>query len=112
MTDLTAEFHETMLRTYQEARQFDYHATRFRIMLEKHGGVETACRLLKAVNAQEGLTRLWEHGRLDLAVEYHILQPRFHDLFNESTRSEAAGRLEDLRYVVNDDGNLREFSSC
>ncbi len=106
MSDLTTEFHRAMIHIHQEAKEFDYHATRFRMMLEEHGGVETARRLLNAVDAQVGLTRLWEHDRLDLAVEYHVLQPRFRDLFDESIRAAAARRLEDFHHVVDENGNL------
>ena len=96
-----------MLRIYEEAKKFDYYATRFRMMLEKHGGVETARRLLAASNAQEGLTTLWEHDRSDLAVESLVLQPRFRELFDANIHSEAATRLHALGYSVDDDGHLR-----
>ena len=111
MTRPTADFYETIIRTDQEARKFDYHGTRFRMMLKEYGGVETACRLLDAVDTQEGLAWLWERHRLDLAVEYHILQPRLHDLFDGSTGSQAARRLTDLHYFVDEDGNPRKFSN-
>ena len=111
-TSLEAEFHQAMLRIYQEAKTFGYHATRFRMMLEEHGGVETARRLLNAANTQDGLTRLWDHQRLDLAVEYHVLQPRFHSLFDESIRSKAGERLNAFDYVVDEDGNLQRLGSA
>ena len=111
MVALEAEFHQAMIHIYEEAKEFDYHATRFRMMLEEHGGVETARRLLNAGNAQEGLTRLWEHGRLDLSVECHILKPRFSSLFDEDIRSEASERLRNMGYIVDDDGNLRRLGN-
>ena len=41
MSDLESEFHQAMIRIYQEAKEFDYFATRFRMMVEQYGGVET-----------------------------------------------------------------------
>lgn len=111
MNDLAAEFHQTMIRVYEEAKKFDYYAERFRMMLEEHGGLKTARRLLNATNAQQGLTRLWENDRLDLSVEHHILQPRFKELFDENTRKEASNRLKDLDHFVDEDGNLRCFGN-
>ena len=101
-----------MLRIYEEAKKFDYFATRFRMMLEEHGGVGTARRLLAASNAQEGLTTLWENGRLDLSLEFQVLQPRFAELFDESTRSEATTRLRNLGYIVDDEGKLRRVETA
>lgn len=112
MTDLVAEFNQAMLGIYEEAKEFDYNATRFRMMLEEHGGVETARRLLTASDAQAGLTRLWENDRLDLSVERHVLQPRFRDLFDESLRREAANRLDTFGFTVDEDGILGRSSKA
>ena len=106
MSDLETEFHRAMIRIYQVAKDFDYFATRFRVMVEQHGGVETARRLLSAGNAQEGLTRLWELNRLDLSVEYHLLNPRFQELFDDNIKEEAARRLGELGYTVDQAGKL------
>ena len=59
MSNLEMDFHQAMIHIYQEAKDFDYFATRFRMMVERNGGVGTARRLLSAGNAQEGLNRLW-----------------------------------------------------
>ena len=107
MSNLETDFYQAMIHIYQEAEDFDYFATRFRMMVEQHGGVETARRLLSAGNAQEGLTRLWELNRLDLSVEYHVLHPRFQELFDNNTKVEATRRLSELGYTVDEVGDLR-----
>ncbi len=112
MTNLESEFHQAMFNIYYTAsRDLAYTPYIFYKMVAQHGGVETARRLLSTEDVQYGFDQLWEHGRLDLTVEYHVLQPCFKELFDENTQNEAARRLKDLGYFVDEDGNLSEFSS-
>ena len=113
MTKLESEFDQAIFNIYREAlRSLRYNARLFVEMVASHGGVETARRLLSTQDIQYGFDKLWEHGRLDLTVECHVLQPRFRELFHENILREATRRLKDLRYFVDEDGNLRELGSA
>ncbi len=88
-----------MINIFLEARSAcKYTATRFIQMVSEKGGLETARVLLAADTPQEGFTRLWECGRLDLTVEALVLKPEFAPLFSEHERSEARRRLEAYGY--------------
>ena len=66
------------------------HATRGRSI---RGGLAYAQRLLAKPVAQDGFTRLQQHGRLDLAVEALVLDLRFRSLFTPEELAEAQRRL-------------------
>ncbi len=108
MMDLESEFHQIMFGIYERAlRELNYNAQFFVRMIAEHGGMETARRLLDTEDIQYGFDKLWEHDRLDLTVECHVLQPRFNKLFNDGIQREATRRLKDLGYIVDEYGNLR-----
>ena len=94
MTDHKNEFHVSMLNIYYKAKQYcNYNPTRFHQMVQEHGGVETAKRLLATPDVQVGLTTLWECGRLDLSMEALVIDPRFEELFSAEEREIARERL-------------------
>jgi hypothetical protein len=96
---LSARFHDDMLETYHLlSRQYGYRATYFLQMIEEHGGVETARRLIKSAQPGEGLTRLWELKRLDLSVEAYVLHAEYTPLFTEEERRIASERLKAYGY--------------
>jgi hypothetical protein len=96
---LEERFHKAMVNIYETAKdECDYNATHFIQMVAKHGGVETARRLLRGREPQYGFTALWDCGRLDLTVEAHVLKPEFTELFTDEERSVARQRLEDYGY--------------
>ena len=98
-TDLEAEFEEALRATYQAASQRGYVAAYFLQMLEEHGGVETAKRLLATATPQTGLFGLYNLGILNESMEAVIYDnPRFHALFTQNEVSEARKRLEELGY--------------
>jgi hypothetical protein len=85
-------FDERMMRAYLQAKiDAGYNATRFHQMLTEHGGVETARRLLPQMS--DGFTQLWQRKRLDLTVEWIVLEPQWHDLFSDEERDIARRRL-------------------
>ncbi len=43
-------------------------------------------RLITSAQPWEGFTALWERRRLDLTVEAHVIQYRFHPLFTDAER--------------------------
>lgn len=93
---LVEEFHEAMVQVYVGAkREAKYNATWFLQMVETRGGLDAAHELLRAREVQTGLTALWERNRLDLSVEYLVLQPKSQCLFTDEERAVARQRLKD-----------------
>ncbi len=108
MDNLEQQFEEEMWGIYKEAKRppCRYNAGYFRNMLIDYGGRETARRLLGTTEIQEGFTQLYLCNRLDLTVEFHVLQPRFEGLFTTEERRAATQRLNSVGFAVDDKGNL------
>lgn len=98
MRDLERQFDRAMYAIYEQAKEFDYYATYFKRMLDEHGGLKTARRLLKPAQPQQGLFRLWENGALEISVEATVLKDEYRSLFSEEELAEAERRLRDLGY--------------
>lgn len=98
MSSLEDNFHVAMLRIYQTALDHGYHASYFKRMVDEHGGVEAAHRLLVGPETQSGLFRLWELNLLDSSVEALVIQERFQPLFSDEDIARAYQRLEELGY--------------
>ncbi|GGU96032.1 hypothetical protein GCM10010182_10720 [Actinomadura cremea] len=95
MDELEQEFHRAMVGIYQTAkRELGYNAARFLQMVSSQGGVATARQLLWADAPSDGFTALWDHGRLDLTVEAHVLQAGYEGLFTNEERDKARERLD------------------
>jgi hypothetical protein len=96
---LSARFHNDMVGSYHLLSQrYGYRATYFLQMVEEHGGVEAARRLIQSVQPGEGLTRLWELKRLDLSVEAYVSRAEYTPLFTEEERMIASSRLKAYGY--------------
>jgi len=95
---LESEFDQAMRGTYEAARKRGYVPTLFLQMLEEHGGLETARRLLAKSDAQSGLYRLWELQLLHESMEAQVVKERFRELFTETEIAEAHRRLDELGY--------------
>lgn len=72
-------------------------------MISEHGGLATARQLLHASTPSDGFTALRQKGRLDLATELQVLQPKFRELFTEGEREIARERLRAYRFDVDED---------
>jgi len=101
MISLEKQFEAAMLDTYEQAKRFKYYPTYFLRMVQEHGGVGAAKRLLAASNAQQGLNTLWELGGLDFSMEALVIQDKFRSLFTDVELAEARRRLELLDYFKN-----------
>ena len=98
-TPLEQEFHTRMQRIHElAAAECNYRPQRFRQMVEEIGGLPAARRLLRSSEHPEGLTRLWECGRLDISMEALVLQEPWRALFTEDELGTARRRLEDLEH--------------
>lgn len=94
-TQLEKEFHLRMVKLYEDGKdQIEYNATRFCQMITKHRGVETARKLLASDEYSEGMTKLWEKGRLDLSVEAVVVrEEKWHPLFTDEELDVARERI-------------------
>lgn len=90
---LERRFDAAMLEIYHSAARLGYRPTRFLEMVREHGGLATAHQLLAADKIHDGLAELFLLGRLDLAVEHHVLLPEFAPLFSDDERRTARARL-------------------
>jgi hypothetical protein len=89
-------FDAAMLELYDTwRREIRYAANRFHQMVEKRGGVETARRLLSKPDVSSGFLKLEAAGKLELTMEYLVLQAEFTQLFSFEERARARGRLID-----------------
>lgn len=96
--NLEDELTSALRGTYESARACGYIATYFLQMLDEHGGLGTARRLLAKKETQIGLFKLYELNLLHKSMEAVVLQERFQSLFTEDELAEARQRLEELDY--------------
>src|ERR1019366_5437000 len=93
-------FHDEMLEIYRRAKvECHYNATRFLQMVSETGGLAAARSLLAASGLSDGVTALWQCGRLDLTMEALVLRSPWKDLFTDAELAIAQKRLDDLGYV-------------
>lgn len=93
-------FDKAMHEIYDNAlSQCGYRATRFLNLVNQIGGYEAARQLLRSDVHPEGLTALWEHGRLDLSMEALVVQEQWSALFTADELKLATRRLQKLGYA-------------
>jgi hypothetical protein len=96
---LKNEFHQGRLEGYEALKKkLRYNATYYLRIVHEHGGVQAAKLLLNSTDMPEGLMKLWAHGRLDMSLENHVLNPRYHSLFTPKELKIARQRLEKLNF--------------
>ncbi len=94
---LAKSFDTAMFSIYERAlTEARYPAVRFLQMLNEHGGVETANRLLPEMS--QGFAELWKRNRLDLTMEALIIQAKWRPLFTQQQLQVAEDRLRDCGY--------------
>lgn len=96
-TSKVQRFDAAMHDIYTKAKdEVGYNATRFKQMLSKKGGLETARHLLAGhpTTVSEGFTQLALKGRLDLTVEALVLASEWKELFTSEEISNATRRLK------------------
>jgi hypothetical protein len=95
MERLENEFHHDMLGILErEGPEANLCSARFRQMLERYPGRETAKRLLKSAPPPNTFTYLRNIGKLDLSVEHYVVLQKYKDLFCDDERQIAKWRLE------------------
>lgn len=101
MTTLEKRFEQDMIDIYTTAKkECGYNASRFLQMLSAKGGLVAAKQLISKPGGTDGFTTLWEHGRLDLSVEAHVLKPEYAELFTDEERRMCRERLEQFGYMA------------
>lgn len=92
------DFHAECVRAVDECRRLGYIPTTWISMMNGTGGAAAAARrLLVSGDIQSGFERLIVMDRADLTVEYAVLQPRWHDIFDDPHREAAKWRLEQAK---------------
>lgn len=90
---LEVEFQIACEAAVRECRRPGYVPRAWIAMMERHGAVGAAKRLIASGDLQAGLLRLLNLGRADLTVEHAVLHERWHELFDDQDRENAAWRL-------------------
>lgn len=99
LSKLEKQFHQEMLGIYTTAKkECGYNASRFFQMIGEIGGLATAKQLIRKAGGTDGFTTLWEHHRLDLSVEAHVLKPEYSALFTDEEKAICRKRLEQFGY--------------
>jgi hypothetical protein len=99
--ELESRFHQKMIEVYELAKkECNYPANRFLQMVGELGGLAAAKQLLASSRHPEGLTRLWEAGRLDISMEALVLGEPWCSLFSPVELAIARKRLASLGYPV------------
>ena len=101
MTILEKRFEQEMIDIYMIAKkECGYNASRFLQMLGAKGELAAAKQLISKPGGTDGFTTLWEHGRLDLSVEAHVLNAEYAELFTDEERRMCRERLEQFGYMA------------
>lgn len=101
MNQLEKQFSEDMKNTYLTAKkELKYSASRFWQLVTEKGAVQAARILIAKNGGTYGFEILWEHGRLDLSVEAHVLKPQYEELFTDEERLICRDRLESFGFYT------------
>ena len=98
-TPLERRFHDEMLRLYRiTGEATGYWANRYLQKVRRVGGLQAARdSLVSTTGIADGLIRLAKEHRLDLSLEYLVLQPPWRELFTASELRVARERLASVR---------------
>ena len=92
-------FEQEMIDIYTTAKkECGYNASRFLQLVGAKGGLAAATQLIGKPGGTDGFTTLWEHNRLDLSVEAHVLKPEYATLFSDEERKLCRDRLKEFGY--------------
>ena len=101
MTTLEKRFEQDMIHIYTTGKkECGYIGSRFLQILGAKGGLAAAKQLISKPGGTDGFTTLWEHGRLDLSVEAHVLKSEYAELFTDEERRMCRERLEQFGYMA------------
>ena len=94
-SELEDEFGRDMELVLKREKEVGLISVRFMQMIERWGAIGAARRLLEADRElpPNTFTYLRSIDRLDLAMEYYVVMPKYGSLFSEAERQIAAFRL-------------------
>ena len=99
MDTLESKFNIDMQNIYIIAKkELGYNATRFLQLVSEIGGLQAAKRLISKDGGTYGFEVLWEHKRLDLSVEAHVLKREYSELFSNQERELCKKKLKEFGY--------------
>ena len=108
--ELIANFEKEMYRIYREAyAKCRHNAHIFHGMLQDHGGIVTAKRLLSQHGLQYGFEKLCEFGCPDITMESLILREPWNSLFTRKEKEVSIARLKTFGYKF-DHGELIDLT--
>jgi 5-methylcytosine-specific restriction protein A len=91
-----AAFHEELVSLYRRTGEATgYWPNRYLQAVRRNGGLIYAKRLLEPQRVHSGFGILIEKRRIDLSVEFAVIDPRFHSLFSEAEVAVAHQRLDE-----------------
>lgn len=97
--DLQKKFHDEMEANYVKAdKEHRIPMRTFKVMLNKHGGVETAKRLVKSVLPSDRFMDLCDLKLYRLTAEFLVTKQEFATLFTVDVIEKAKQRLKDFHY--------------
>ncbi len=85
-------FTNAMLNIYEEAKKAGINLPKYRQMVEEHGGIETAKRLVNSNNT-DGFIKLLMAGKKYLTVEALILKDEWREFFSLDELQKAEQKL-------------------
>jgi 5-methylcytosine-specific restriction protein A len=91
-----AAFHEELVSLYRRTGEATgYWPNRYLQAVRRNGALIYAKRLLEPQRVHSGFGILIEKRRIDLSVEFAVIDPRFHSLFSEAEVAVAHQRLDE-----------------
>lgn len=84
MSSLAEDFSNAVHAALADCHRLDYHPTRFEQILEARSAMSLAKKMVRFGALQQGLKRLHELGRTDLAIESIMLRPNSRSLFSRN----------------------------
>ena len=94
------DFNERIQKAIKESiEKCNYTPHLFIQMVNEHGAVETAKKLINSSKPSDGYVKLYEKSRLDLTVENIVLEEEWADLFTPEELNKARKRLKDFNFI-------------
>lgn len=101
--DAEKRFNSDMQQIYIRAKkELKYNPSRFIQLVSEKGGLSAAKELIAKDGGTYGIEVLWEHKRLDLSVEAHVLKPEYRELFCDKEIEICRNRLMEFGFEITD----------
>ena len=97
MSQLEQDFDARIRAAIIECHRLRYYPSDFEEMLRCATAIRVAEKLVTSGELQSGLKRLAQLNRLDLSIEFIMLETQFQPLFKEPVLEAAQWRLDQVR---------------